>query len=129
MTAEAVQKIQNSFPPAVEFLTFYGSLTSSLRLIPWCSKQHAHWACSPLWRFFLFVLDINRRVTRRRNLDLVKSLDQLSFTERGDNAFIFRDFWRLLKPVEKRILDVVCMIDSSICSMYYWGHVEIQKFV
>jgi len=40
------------------------------------------------------VLAINQRTTRRRGLDLIKLLGQLSSIERGDNVILFRDFLR-----------------------------------
>ena len=72
-----------------------GHLTFLCGLISWVPKEiRVRSARSPPSRLFFSVSDTNRRTTRRRDFDLVKSSGQLSSPERVDNAIISRGWSR-----------------------------------
>jgi len=89
-----VWKIRDSFPPTARSLTFDKPFNFSLRVnLVDSERSRVHSARSSQWKWFFFAPNTNRRITRRRDFDLVKSLGQLSSPECVDNAVIVRNFF------------------------------------
>jgi len=89
-----VWKIWDSFLPAAGSLTFDEPFNFSLRInLVDSERNRVHSTRFPQWKLFFFVPNTNRRITRRRDFDLVKSSGQLSSLERVDNAVIVRNFF------------------------------------
>jgi len=89
-----VWKIRDSFPPAVRSLTFDEPFNFSLGInLVDSERNRVYSARFSQWKLFFFAPNTNRRITRRRDFDLVKSLGQLSSPERVNNAIIVRNFF------------------------------------